>query len=558
MNKVFIPALIGLLWCNSIFAQTDYSNRQQLAQRVNALSNSNPNLVKTKSLVKTVGGSDIWYITVGTGATDQKPAVAVVGGVDGRHLLGVEMAIGFAEYLVANAQNEKVKSLLDKQTFYIFPNMSPDATENYFASVKYERRGNARPVDFDRDGQVGEDGYDDLDGDGKITMMRIMDPSGNHIINPDDNRSMITADKAKGQYGQFLLLSEGIDNDKDGQFNEDGNEGIFFNRNTTYNYKNFQPGAGDHAVSEVENRALFDLLYDSFNIYSVVTFGPNNNLSNPPTRQNAPAAAQGGMGGRGGMMMGGGRITSWGANDAQFAGFISEQYKSITGTKDAPKTTAENGDFAEWGYYHFGRLTFSTPGWWVPKAAADGRGPGANRIEDPVLDYLKWAEAEGITNTYTPWKEYNHPDFPGKKVEIGGVHPYAMMNPPYKYVKDIVSKHAEFVLNLAENAPIIEITDVKTEKLDNGLSKVSLRIFNTGMMPTLTAVGERSYFLKNIAVNVKLANNQKLVSGQTLQTVGSIQGKKYVELEWLVQGNGKVTIEAGSPNTGRDKVEVSL
>src|SRR5690606_27328100 len=115
----------------------------------------------------------------------------------------------------------------------------------------------------------------------------------------------------------------GVDNDKDGNFNEDGDEGIQFNKNSTYNYKNFLPGAGEHAVSEKENRALFDFLYDAFNVYAVVVFGPMNNLSNPiqgPARPaGAPAAAapggRGGMGG--GMMFGSGRITSWNATDAQ-------------------------------------------------------------------------------------------------------------------------------------------------------------------------------------------------------------------------------------------------
>ena len=124
-------------------AQNDYSNFQQQTQRLNALVQSHPQLAKLKSLAKTSGGKDVWQLTIGTGNTESKPAIAVIGGVDGNHLLGTELAIGFAENLLQGSGTDSIKALLAKTTFYIFPNLSPDAMEQYFASVKYERSGNA-------------------------------------------------------------------------------------------------------------------------------------------------------------------------------------------------------------------------------------------------------------------------------------------------------------------------------------------------------------------------------------------------------------------------------
>ena len=89
--------------------------------------------------------------------------------------------------------------MLGKTTFYVFPNMSPDAMEQYFAPIKYERQGNAVQTDDDRDGKINEDGYDDLDNNGKITAMRIESPIGEYRINPDEPGSMIKADIAKGK-----------------------------------------------------------------------------------------------------------------------------------------------------------------------------------------------------------------------------------------------------------------------------------------------------------------------------------------------------------------------
>lgn len=546
MKKLYLFQLFFLVLLCPVLAQNqDYSNNARLAQRVKALADKYPQWVKSKSLTQTAGGKDIWMLTIGGANADQKPAIAVVGGVEGKHLLGVEMAIGFAEKLLAASQTDSIRSLLGKQTFYVFPNMSPDATEQYFAKVKSERSGNATKTDDDRDGKLNEDDVDDLDGNGKITWMRVLDPTGKYKLNPDDPRSLILADPNKGENGKYILLPEGIDNDKDGDFNEDGEGGVHFNKNSSYNYKNFSPGAGEYAVSEKENRALFDFLFDAFNVYAVVTFGPVNNLSVPVTFNPAGVAKR--------------VITSWFDADVKSNALVSERYNKITKTKDAPKTQAENGDFSQWAYFHYGRLSLSTPGWWVPKVAPDSAKKEKKLTnDDAVASYLRWAASQGITDTFTPWKAVKHPDFPGQTVEVGGLDPFVLNNPPYKMVDGIVGKHTDFLIGLAGMAPQIELIGLKTEKLADGLTRVTLKVMNNGDLPTYTKVGDRSYFLKKIAVKVNTNASQTVVSGRKSQTLESIAGKDFKELTWLIKGTGKVTIEAGSPTTGSKSIEVTL
>ncbi|MBY0542179.1 MAG: hypothetical protein K2P75_02145 [Sphingobacteriaceae bacterium] len=547
MKKLYLFNLFfTLLLCNA-FAQSqqDYSNNANLAQRIKALAQKYPQWVKTKSLTQTTGGKDIWMLTLGSGQTENKPAIAVVGGVEGKHLLGVEMAIGFAEKLMASTTTDSIKNLLTKQTFYVFPNMSPDATEQYFAKIKSERSGNATKTDDDRDGKINEDDFDDLDGNSKITMMRILDPTGKYKLNSDDPRSLILADASKGENGKYILLSEGIDNDKDGNFNEDGEGGIAFNKNASFNFKAFAPGAGDYAVSEKENRALFDFLFDAFNVYAVVTFGPTNNLSTPVTFSPAGISKR--------------IITGWFEADAKSNALVSERYNKITKTKDAPKTQAEGGDFSQWAYLHYGRLSFSTPGWWVPKVSPDSARKEKKFVnEDANASYLRWAASQGITNTFTPWKAINHPDFPGKTVEVGGIDPFALINPPYKMVDNIVAKHTDFVVGLAAMAPQINLINLKSEKVGDGLTRVTLTVMNDGELPTYTKIGDRSYFLKKIIVKLNTNNNQTVISGRKTQSLESIPAKGFNELTWLIKGNGKITIDAGSPTTGSKSIEVSL
>jgi hypothetical protein len=64
--------------------------------------------------------------------------------------------------------------------------------------------------------------------------------------------------------------------------------------------------------------------------------------------------------------------------------------------------------------------------------------------------------------------------------------------------------------------------------------------------------------LKKIVVKLNLNNNQTVISGRKTQSLESIQAKGFKELTWLIKGNGKITIDAGSPTTGNKSIEVSL
>ena len=203
----------------------DYSNQLQLGQRLKALETNNANLVRLQSLTKTAGGREVWVLEIGSGDRANHAAIAVVGGVEGSHLLSQELALGFAEKLLANAQKDSIKNLLNTTTFYIFPNVSPDASAQYFAKLRYERSGNASATDDDRDGKINEDPYEDLNNDGVITMVRVEDPTGKWRTHPADSRIMVMANMEKGEQGKYILITEGNDTDKDELWNEDGDGG---------------------------------------------------------------------------------------------------------------------------------------------------------------------------------------------------------------------------------------------------------------------------------------------------------------------------------------------
>lgn len=534
-----------LCWIAGNICAQDYSNATQQASRLDAIAKAYPQMASLKSLTKTNGGKDIWLLTIGTGKTETKPAIAVIGGVEGNHLLGAELAIGFVEQLLKGSGTDSIRALLNRTTYYVFPNMSPDAMEQYFGKLRYDRTGNATTTDEDRDGKSDEDGWDDLDGNAKISFMRVESVTGDYKLHPDDARVLIKADISKGEKGKYKLMSEGADNDKDGLFNEDAEGGIAFNKNLTYVHKTFAAGAGDYPASEKETRAMLDFLYDAFNVYAIVSFGTNNNLSTP-IPYNPQAAAQ--------------RIVAGLLEpDAKVNGMVSELYNKVTGTKDAPRNNVTAGDVLSWGYFHYGRYSFSTPGWWVPKTRPDTtKKEKAFTVEDVTANYLRWASQQGIANTFTEWKTIQHPDFPGQKVEVGGVDPYVLNNPPYKMADDVVKKHTAFLVKLASHQAEIDIINLKTEKLANGLTRISLDVVNKGGLSTHSKLGERSYFIKKVKVAVQTSGKQEVVGGRKIHLLNSVEANGSSSFSWVVKGTGKLVVEAGCPTAGTKTIEVNL
>ncbi len=526
-------------------AQENYSNFARQSTRLNALAAAYPQLAKLTTLTKTAGGKEIWQLTLGSGTTTQKPAIAIIGGTEGNHLLGTELALGFAESLLQASGTDSIKALLSKTTFYIFPNMSPDAMEQYFASPRYSRQGNTAATDDDRDGKINEDGYEDLDGNRKITWMRVESPVGDYRVHPDDARILVKADPAKGEQGKYLVYTEGTDNDKDGVFNEDGEGGAWFNKNFSYKHPSFTQGAGEFPVSEIETRALLDYLYDRFNVYAVVSFGSLNNLSTPYTF-NATTANQP-------------RVASWLEPDVKANAMVSELYNKVMGMKDAPKTTESGGDFLSWGYYHYGRYSFSTPGWWVPKTKPDSlKNEKAFTVEDAGANYLRWAGQQGVKIDFTEWKSIEHPDFPGRKTEVGGLDPFTLFTPPFSLVQNLVKKNSEFLVKLAGYQPEIDIINVRTEKPGNGLTRITVDVINKGALASPSKLGERSYFVKRINVKVNTSGSQSVISGRKIQVLNSLDGYGTQQLSWLIKGSGKIVLEAGSPTTGTKTIEITL
>ncbi|MCJ7581311.1 MAG: M14 family metallopeptidase [Candidatus Aminicenantes bacterium] len=256
-----------------------------------------PKLTKLISIGKSVEETDLLVLRIGANTNespdpDSRPAVFVTANLEGFHLVGTEAALLLAEKLLTKqGSDEAITQLLSNITVYIAPLLNPDTTQEYFARVRYQRLRNSSIVDEDMDDRADEDGFDDLNRDGMITMMRVKDPEGKWIPDPSKPRLMRLADPNKGEIGLYKMYTEGLDNDEDGLYNEDPPGGIELNRNFPHDFEYFIKTAGLWPVSAPEVISLYKFLTAHPNIGMVLNFSTENTFLNLQQTGQAQAAA---------------------------------------------------------------------------------------------------------------------------------------------------------------------------------------------------------------------------------------------------------------------------
>jgi hypothetical protein len=419
--------------------------------------------------------------------------------------------------------------------------------------------------------------------------MRVDDPAGKHMPHPEDGRVLIEADPKKNEVGRYSLYVEGKDDDHDEQFNEDGSGGVSFNRNWTFKYPFFKTAAGPHQVSEPETRAVADFAFDHPNIAAVVCFSPEDNLMHPWK----PADGQG-------------RIkTAIQKGDAAHLDYLAEQYKKIHGGKDAPPSPAGEGSFSGWAYFHYGRWSLAARGWWIPKVepakkeeaevkkndaekqdgsgvagtatqdanseAAEKKKPTGEQSKDKKapetrgaddVNALKWFDREKIDG-FVPWVAIEHPDFPGKKVEVGGFKPFVLTNPPAKELDALADKHQQFLIEFTKQLPQLRLAEAKVEALGGGVYRIACHVLNSGYLPTMSEMGSLNGAAYPLQIELVVPEKTQFLKGTRRAELDRSAGRGgKAEVNWLVRtpdgkpAEGKIMVYA--PAVGRAEATIQL
>ena len=587
-----VPGKLGAQGAARPAITAGYHSARELTTALETVARANPRIVEIARVAESPGGRPVHAVRLAAGADpDRRPALLVVAGAHGPDLAGSEAALGVVQRLASGYNRDtSITRLLDRNTVYVIPRANPDAAEAFFASPRVERTRNGEPRDDDRDGEVDEDGPDDLDGDGYITMMRVADPAGEWMADSAEPALLRRADAAKGEAGRWRLYSEGRDGDGDERWNEDPPGGTDIGRNFSYDYPQFGEGAGEHPISAAETRAIAQYFVDHANIAAVYVLGPEDNLLKPWEARPMPAE-----GPRPGTSAGG-PLTSVLREDEPWFAEVARRYRQLTGHEKGPASSDLKGDPLSFAYFHMGRWAFGSRAWWIPELVADtarrgadsavappdsarrdtgaahapagrpGRGraaAGGGGGTDPLEQdraALRWLRANR-PDGFVEWHEVRHPDFPGRTVEVGGFRPFARMNPPPALLDSVIAEQAGWVTALGAMLPSLSVRDVRVEVVGGGLFRLTAQIANGGFLPTVSELGSRVRWPRRVRVELALGDGQRLAGGRRSQLLDPIAGSgRSTELSWLIAApaGSRVTLVAESSVTGTASQTITL
>lgn len=115
-----------------------YHNYQELIDALKGLHEEYPELTELKSIGKSVNGTDIWVLKIGSQEENLKPGIVFMGGHHAREHLSIEVPFYLATYLLSQSQTPKIKTLLESRDIWIIPVVNPDGTEYDIENGKYK------------------------------------------------------------------------------------------------------------------------------------------------------------------------------------------------------------------------------------------------------------------------------------------------------------------------------------------------------------------------------------------------------------------------------------
>ena len=438
-----------------------------------------PDLMEVYVAAQSLNGMDIYQITLTnkkTGPATDKPAMFLDGNRHAGEVTAAESAFWMLHYMLTNyGKDEEITRLVDNCAFYFRPKNDPDGSELYLETAQ-TLRSTTRPYDSDRDGLLDEDPAEDLDGDGFIRQMRVKVGMGNgsNVIDERDPKGRLMRSVGQGN-GDYIVVTEGIDNDKDGRVNEDGIGGLDLHRNYVENWRPMseatgrgytQGGAGEYPLSEPETRSLVVFLLENPNISVMNTMDTTvpMHLRPPSTSPSEERMFP---------------------EDLELYKYFDEEGKKITGYARAGDVYQDYGGGSplfghspDFGYWYYGAIWYGDELWNGGRLTEDYNQDG--RFDD--LDRLWYHDNVLEKSRFQEWTPVIHPEY--GNAEVGGWNPkFWSQNPPPELIEEWAEKEARFNLMLASNLPQVVIHDPKIYASEDEYL-IEVAVENLGLIPT--------------------------------------------------------------------------
>ena len=517
-------------------------------------ANEFPQLTRLYPIGETLEGTPLLVLEItnkGMGEAGEKPGYYYDGNIHAGELTGAEVALHFAWYVLSNyGKDARITHLVDTRTLYVRPKFNPDGAD-IALTTEQNLRSTPRPYDQDGDGLLDEDPGNDLNGDGSITQMRVKSATGLWKVSSAYPRLMVRRGDGEIEGEFYALYSEGVDDDGDGRFNEDGLGGIDMNRNFPRNWgmEFEQSGAGPYPLSEPETRATIEFLNSHKNITGVF----HGHTS-------------------GGFLFRLPSTTSWdnfNLPDQNLILEMSHKYETTTGQRAIPSYSNprvhRHGTLISWSYWDFGVVAFVPEFWGGFGRDYDGDG---NITE---AERFRWNEEVLSGEGFADWAPYDHPQL--GRVEVGGWRTkFTRQNPPPHLLQQEIELYVPWMLWLAEVSPRIVLKDVEATAVGSGIFRVTGVVENEGYLPTnITQRALDAEVAMPVRVNVRLTD-AVLVTGAARTELGHLAGARDAQgqtgsgatrrgIEYVVRVAGndpRIAITVRSEKGGVARAEASL
>lgn len=497
---------------------------EELTAALHALAAARPDLVTVESVGRSHEGRDIWLATLTnnrTGAHTDKPAVWVGANIHSVEHTGAVAALHLLHALVTgHGRDERTTRALDTRTFYVVPRVNPDGAELALATPQTYLRSSTRkwPRTDDAPGLV----EGDVDGDGRVLLMRVPDPNG--AWKPSDRDRRLLVAREVDEYGAgpyFRLLPEGTIRDYDGALIPLAPErrDLDLNRQfpAAWRVHGEQQGAGPFPLSEPETRAVAEAVIARPNIccyfchhtFSAAILRPYDDRPDDQFPTNDLR-----------------RYEILGSRGAQLTGY--RHVSVYHHFRYDPKDVITGGEDT-WAYDHLGVFAWTTE-FWSP-IARSGIG-GFHLIDwfrdhpvDDDLALLRYSDERCGGRGFVDWYPFEHPQL--GRVELGGWDHFRFWaNPPDDKLAAEVAPHTQWQIGCALATPLLRLRSFDAVPAGDGAWRVRAVVENDGWLPT--NVTERAVDKKIVGpveATVRLPEGTALVTGQNPVELGQIEGR---------------------------------
>jgi murein tripeptide amidase MpaA len=551
-----------------------YYRYNDLTLVLKALAAEYPQLLRLESIGKSHEGRDVWLVTAtnfATGPDIEKPALWVDGNLHASEVAGSMAALYLINKLVTRyGQDASITAALDTRAFYIVPRINPDGAEWALADKPRIIRSSTRPYPYDEepvDGLLQED----IDGDGRILTMRILDENGAWKAHPDDPRLMVRRDPVDWGGTYYRLLPEGLLRNFDGVTIQPRGpkEGLDLNRNfpVAWRQENEQHGAGPYPVSEPETRNLVDFIIKHPNLTGVVTFHTYSGVLLRPYDDRAD--------------------DEFPTDDLWAYKKIGDQGTKLTGYPNIstyhefryhPKTVTTGG-FDTWMYDHLGMFAWTVELWSPMRQAGikDYKYIDWFR-EHPVEDDLKlmkWNDEALGGKGYTEWYAFDHPQL--GKVELGGWNSMKYwVNPPVDFLEKEIQAFPEWIVWHTLISPRLALRETSLKAIGKDAYRLRLVVENTGWLPTsVTRKAVEKKVSRGVICEIEIPKDATLQSGKVREEFAQLEGRvnksafadsgeggtdDRLKVEWVIHApkGGMVKVVARHERAGVVRAEVEL